>query len=104
MDSSSTINIIQLFILCFGIVGFVIPFFLAIWVYNDAMRNEIEIPIVWAFITFALSIFGIIIYLVAKYTQQSQKHIGQTYENIKNNPPKSRSKRHGKRSGPIETY
>lgn len=105
MGTFTTISLIQTFILCFGIVGFVIPFFLAIWVYSDATKNKIEIPIVWAFLTFGLSIFGIIIYLVAKHTQESQRHIGDTYESFNRRSGKVENNKKSKiRSGPIETY
>lgn len=47
--------------LCGLAIGLIIPFF----VYKDAVKNEIENPILWAVVTFFFTVPGLLIYLLA---------------------------------------
>jgi hypothetical protein len=52
-------------ICCSVLIAFLIPFAFAYWVYNDAVKNNVENPMLWAVVTFFFTLIGLLIYLLA---------------------------------------
>lgn len=66
----------------------------AAWVYSDASSNGVDLPIVWAIVTFFMPIVGLLIYLVVRSTSGDKKKMQQQIDELK--------AKNEKQSGPIK--
>jgi hypothetical protein len=50
---------------CCIVLGFLINFVIAYLVYKDAVKNNVENPILWAILTFFFTLVGLLVYFLA---------------------------------------
>jgi len=53
------------FYCCICLISLLVPTAIAYFVYKDAVRNEVDNPILWAILTFFLTVVGLLIYFLA---------------------------------------
>jgi hypothetical protein len=76
---STTVAIV---VCCVAIVGFGINIALAYFVYRDATKNKVDSPILWALLTFFLTLIGLLIYLLAIRPEAIRKMQGAAPTNV----------------------
>ncbi len=61
---------------CVALVFLLVPIVLAIIVYKDAMKNNVENAVLWALLTFFFNIVGLLVYYLAIRPEALKKGAG----------------------------
>src|SRR5690606_27109507 len=65
-----------IYFLCICLIPLVIGAILAVVVYKDAKKNNVENPILWAILTFLFSIIGLLVYFLAIRPEAIRRNSG----------------------------
>lgn len=107
MDEFLAINAV---IFLIGFFTVILPVALAYIVYRDASNNNVDVPFIWALVTFFMPFIGILIYFLAVrpgYKVNQTDPIDQTnYDRLDGNRSALRKGKEDKavKSGPIQRY